>query len=562
MMRHFLTIIIIAAIASTTSLEGAEKEAEVPQLRRPVDIPSLLAGNFGELRPNHFHSGLDFKTQGRTGFDVHSVDDGYVSRASVSPWGYGRAIYVTHPSTGLTSVYGHLEGFCPAVDKAVRARQLESQQFAVDVHFTPDQFPVKRGDVIAKSGNAGHSFGPHVHLELRETETGYAVDPIPYMRGLFNDKAAPEVRHVGLYPRENGVVNGGSKGVVLTLAEASKGFTAWGDVVPAINAFDRMTGTANVYGVKYMTLSVDGRVVYERVIDRFEMDETRAVNTLAYFGDVVNRGRWMMWTYVPPSQPLGFMIKANDSGIVTIDQERPYKCEFTLTDEFGNSRKFPFTIHGKRQEITAPEHKEWLLDYRGYNYYNVDNVKVELPAGVLYDNTWFNVTATPSDSYLSPVVKIGDPTVPLANNITIELPVEGKVADPTKLCMVRISGGSRSAIGGEYEESGHMKADVNRFGTYAVTTDVTAPTARMVSPKLWGRNNRISVKIGDNLSGVESFRGEIDGKFVIMEFDGKSATLTYDLNGSGLKRGTQHELKVTVVDGCYNTTVVTQKFTR
>lgn len=553
-MRNIVSFILLGC---ALLLQGQEKKQD---MRRPVDIPAVLAGNFGELRPNHFHGGVDFKTQGRTGWDVHSADDGYISRISVSPWGYGRAVYVTHPATGLVTVYGHLEAFTPDVDKVVKARQYELQQFSVDMEFPPEQFPVKRGDKIAVSGNAGHSFGPHVHFEIRESATGCALDPIPFMRGIFNDKAAPEVRHVGVYPHgDEGVVNGTRKGVVLTPAEARNGFTAWGKVIPAINAFDRMTGTANIYGVKYMTFAVDGKTIYERVIDRYDMDETRAVNTLAYYGDVINRGRWMMWTYVPPSQPLGFMIKTTANGVLDINEERPYKCEFTLTDVFGNTRSFPFTIRGKRQEITPVEHDAWRLDYRGYNYYNVDDVKVEIPSGVLYDDMWFNVTTTPSDNYLSPVVKIGDPTVPLANNITIEIPVTSTVKDPSILCLVRVSGTSRSAIGGEYTGSA-MKADVNRFGTYAVTTDATAPTVRPVNPQQWGRNNSVAVKISDNLSGVDSFRGEIDGKFVLMELDGKSGTLSYDLNAGRVKRGGDHKLTVTVTDACGNKTVFNQNF--
>lgn len=553
---RYITFIIILGCA--VLLHGQDKKTE---LRRPVDIPAVLAGNFGELRPNHFHGGVDFKTQGRTGWDVHSADDGYISRISVSPWGYGRAVYVTHPVSGLVTVYGHLEAFTPAVDKVVKARQYELQQFAVDMEFPPEQFPVKRGDVIAVSGNAGHSFGPHVHFEVRDTETGCALDPIPFMRGIFNDKAAPEVRHVGLYPHGDlGLVNGAHSGTVLTPAEAPKGFTAWGKVIPAINAFDRMTGTANIYGVKYMTLTVDGKTIYERVIDRYDMDETRAVNTLAYYGDVDSRGRWMMWTYVPPSQPLGFMIKATDRGIIDVCEERPYKCEFTLTDEFGNTRRFPFTIRGKREELPAVEHDAWLLDYRGYNYYNVDGVKVEIPSGVLYDDMWFNVTSTPSDSYLSPIVKIGDTAVPLANDITIEIPVTSAVADPSKLCLVRLRGTSRSAVGAEYTESGTMKADVSRFGTFAVTSDTTAPTVRPINHQQWGRNNSVAVKISDNLSGIENYRGEIDGKFVLMELDGKSGTLSYNLNSGRVKRGGDHTLKVTVDDACGNQTVYTQKF--
>lgn len=559
-MRNNLTILYLLFVSLAAYGALPNQKRQLPELRKPVDIPAVLAGNFGELRPNHFHSGVDFKTQGRTGWDVHSAYDGYVSRVSVSPWGYGRAVYVTHPSIGLTTVYGHLEAFAPEIDKKVKARQYELEQFDVDMEFPPEQFPVKKGEVIAVSGNAGHSFGPHVHFEVRENETGYALDPIPFMRSIFKDNASAEVRHIGLYPHnDEGVVNGQTKGSVLPAAEVSKGFNAWGKVIPAINAFDRMTGTSNVYGVKYLTLKVDDKIIYERVVDRFEMEETRAVNTLAFYGDVVNRGRWMMWTYEPPTQPLGTMIKTTDSGIITIDEERPYKCTFTLTDEFGMTKNVNFVIHGKRQELPEVKHSEWLLDHRGVHYFNVEDVKVEIPAGVLYSDAWINVTTEPSESYLSPIAKIGNPEVPLANDISIELPIKKEVSDPAKLCLVRLSGNSRSAVEAKYDER-KVKAEVSRFGTYAVTTDTEAPTVRPINLQQWGRNNKVAVKISDNLSGIESYRGEIDGRFVLMELDGKSGTLAYDLRSGRVKRGSNHSLKVTVTDACGNQTVYNQNF--
>lgn len=153
--------------AAAITLPASAQSTEV-QLAKPLNIPLYLSGNFGELRSNHFHSGLDFKTQGRTGIPVHSADDGYVSRIVVSPWGFGRAIYITHPSTGLTTVYGHLSSFSPKIDNPVRKRQYEKESFAVDLEFAPDEIPVKRGEQIALSGNSGSSGGPHLHMDVRE----------------------------------------------------------------------------------------------------------------------------------------------------------------------------------------------------------------------------------------------------------------------------------------------------------------------------------------------------------------------------------------------------------
>lgn len=169
------------------------------EFRSPFDFPLLLSANFGELRPNHFHNGLDIKTQGVTGKPIHSIADGYVSRVMVLHGGYGQAIFVTHPN-GLTSLYGHVVSFAPAVQQYVRAYQYEHQTFTCDLTFDPAQFPVKAGDLIAMSGNEGSSAGPHLHLELRKTDTGEYIDPMPYFKSLLKDSKAPVASLVGFYP--------------------------------------------------------------------------------------------------------------------------------------------------------------------------------------------------------------------------------------------------------------------------------------------------------------------------------------------------------------------------
>ena len=189
-MKHY-RYILTAAVLTASSAFCNEK---LPELSKPLNIPLFLSGNFGELRNNHFHSGIDLKTQGRIGLPVFSVDDGYVSRIVVSPWGFGRAVYVTHPASGLTTVYGHLDSFSPKIDKTIRRMQYEREQFSIDCEFKPDELPVKRGETIGKSGNAGSSGGPHLHLDVRDTSTGEAIDPLPYFRRHITDNVAPEVR--------------------------------------------------------------------------------------------------------------------------------------------------------------------------------------------------------------------------------------------------------------------------------------------------------------------------------------------------------------------------------
>lgn len=567
-LRKGWTVMVMTAVvccsmeltAKSQTPQRKSAEGELPRLALPLDIPLLLSGNFGELRRNHFHSGLDFKTQGRTGLSVRSADDGWVSRIVVSPWGFGRAVYVTHPSTGLTTVYGHLEAFSNAIDKRVRDEQYARETFSVDMDFLPGEIPVKRGETIGRSGNAGSSGGPHLHMDVRDTRTGDPLDPMPYYRSHIKDNTAPEVRAIALYAEEGeGTVTGQS---VLAPAKASQGFTAWGAVVPAIKAYDRMTGTTNIYGVKHLALEVDGKEVYRRTIDRFSFDDTKAVNTLTDYAGVVNNGSWMMWTRIPGAEPLGDMIRTVDRGIIMIDEERDYKCRWILEDEHGNRRVQPFTIHGRKAEIPAARRRGNLIDRRGRNTFNVDGATVTFPKGTFYDDCYVTISAAPSDKYLTPVYTVGDASIPVSGefSLSIDMPATA-LGDPSKLCLVRINPkGGVARVDATYAD-GRMEGRPSALGRFAVTTDTVAPKVRPVKPETWGRTGRVKYVISDNLSGIKTYSGTIDGKFALFELDGKSATATFVMDPSRFSKGKKHEVVMTVTDACGNTATGRNTFT-
>jgi hypothetical protein len=189
----------------------------------PLDIPLFLSGNFGELRNDHFHSGLDFKTQGGTGFPVKSVKGGFISRISVSPYGFGRAVYIDHPD-GTTSVYGHLERFNQKIESAVADSQYVKESFAVNLFFSALEFPVKQGEVVAYSGNSGSSGGPHLHFELRNTKSEKTFDPLPYLKNKLKDSRPPEIRSLIFVPQPGkGSVNGGVNKQVIDIVKDKNG---------------------------------------------------------------------------------------------------------------------------------------------------------------------------------------------------------------------------------------------------------------------------------------------------------------------------------------------------
>ena len=548
------------AIALIISSCGSITAGTLPDLARPLNIPLVLSGNFGELRSNHFHSGLDFKTQGKTGFAIRCADDGYVARVLVSPWGYGRAVYVVHPTTGLTTVYGHLDSFSDKIDNPVREEQYRREAFLVDLNFAPGEIPVAKGEIIGRSGNSGSSGGPHLHMEVRDTQSEYALDPLPYFKHLISDNVAPELRSLALYPR-NGVVDGKRQSAYRTDKTIAQPFTAWGEVIPGIKAYDRMTGTQNIYGIKYLSLTVDGKEVYRRTIDHVDFNRTRAINTIIDYPDFVNSKSWMMTTEIPESLPLSDMITAYNDGKLIIDEERDYKCEWTMEDAHGNRSKARFIIRGKQMEIPQSAPQGDLFTWDGINTIRTDSYTATFPAETFYENVSFNSSAVTSADYCSPIVTFGTEEIPLARSFEFTINVTADtIADKSKYCLVRLNGKKRSAVNASYTD-GKIKASTNRLGRYAVTTDTKAPTITPIKAERWGRKGVVSYKIADNLSGINDYRCEIDGRFVLIEFDGKTGRLSYRLDSKRVKKGGKHTAKLTVTDTCGNVTTSETTFT-
>lgn len=552
-MMKIRSLLISLTLLAPTPIMAASGHASPSEARlhRPLEINLLLSGNFGELRNNHFHSGLDFKTGGRTGHKVYCAADGYVSRVLVSPWGFGRAVYVTHPALGLTTVYGHLLSFSDKIDKPVRKRQYDAETFRVDMEFKPGQIPVRRGEVIALSGNSGSSGGPHLHMDVRDAATEEPLDPMPYFKDLIVDRSAPEVRSITLYPRQ-GLVDGESSPASRTPATASRAFKAWGQVVPGIKAYDRMTGTANIYGVKYLTLTVDGKQVYRRATDRFSFDNTRALNTIIDYPSRIKSNSWTMTTSVPASRPLGSMIEAVDNGVLTINESREYKCRFTLEDEHGNITTQDFTIIGERQPVPKIMPQGEKIEWNKPHLMRKDGAELSFPTGCFYEDTHITLSSIPTSAYKSNLYMVGDTDIPLAKSFEISLPVTVEpFYDKRQYRIIRIDGKKRTSIGGSCSDS-KITATTNRFGKYAVVVDTKAPTITPLSPLKWAAKNMIRVKIADDLSGIADYRGEIDGKWILMEFDGKTGTLTGHIDRKQFPLGSSHNFILTVTDACGN----------
>lgn len=557
--HHILAgIFLFAGITNNT--------AEAQQLRKPMDIPVLLSGNFGELRSNHFHSGIDFKTQGVEGKPIHSVQDGYVSRISVSPWGYGNGLYITHPD-GTTTVYGHLQKFSQKITAYLKEKQYEQESFNVNLSLTPDELPVKEGELVALSGNTGSSGGPHLHFEVRDTETEEPMDPIEYYKDLIKDTQAPKIQGVMVYSMPGkGVVNGSRRKLELKPVTAKNGkqtltgkIEAWGEIGLAVKGYDYMDNTSNIYGIKDITLTADSQVIFHSNLDRFAFDESRYLNSFTDFEEWKEHRSFYIKSFVDPGNRLRF-IESLNRGILTIDEPRTYHLTYQLADAFGNTTQLSIRIEGKEQPIPEidTENTE-LFHWWSDNRFGAKGIRLTIPKGNLYDDLYFHYSVKEDSAALGATHILHNKPVAFHKSAKLSLRLQtDTLENKQQYGIVRLQNGRRSWTGGVYR-NGWVDADIKETGSYTLGQDLVPPTITPLNPATWVSQQAIALRLSDNLSGVQTYRGEIDGQYVLFEMNSKSV-ITYHFDKERLARG-KHTLKLVVTDACGNQSTYTYPFT-
>ncbi len=349
----------------------------------PVDYKITLAGNFGEPRPNHFHGGLDIKTDNVEGKHIYAIGDGYVSRLTVGLYGFGNAVYITHPE-GYTSIYCHLRRFSPKLERLLHRTGKRDEQ--IDLHFTPLDFPVSQGQLIAISGNTGHSTGPHLHLEIHDTRTWDMMDPLDFIAPYVNDSVAPQAHSLMACPvMGEGVFNGGSGKQTFGFSSnrLDEEFTAWGKVGFALWADDYMQGVYNHYGIRETILLVDGQEVFRANVGRIPVYSNRQVNSWGDYDHWLHHKTWYMRSYIPKGVTLPILQADDHDGYVVFDEERPYQILYILRDYTGNESRYEFTVMGKEMPIPTVSPQRYNVRYDRLSLISLPGMQLTIPAGMV-----------------------------------------------------------------------------------------------------------------------------------------------------------------------------------
>lgn len=532
----------------------------------PIDIPLILSGNFGELRSDHFHSGLDIKTQQREGIPVYAPADGYVKRIKISHYGYGKALYILHPN-GYTTVYAHLQKYSGAIQEYVKKTQYEKETFTLELFPDENQLLVKKGELIAFTGNSGSSGGPHLHFEIRDVSSR----PMnPMLFGInISDTKKPIVNSVFVYPiSEDSQINKSQNLVKLRLILQKNGsyktenIFAYGKIGFGVSTDDQQNGASNKNGVYNIKTIYNGEEKFNVLFEKFSFAETRYLNRyIDYKYFKTNRIR-VQKLFRQNNNPLSIINGNSSDGYITIEEGFTSVFTIEITDYKKNKTLISIPIKGKKQDIINP-----FVDKKNGDYIYADQAtsitkgkfSVYIPANSLYENTYLNIEVK------GDTLKVHEDIIPVHKNITITVDVSNyNESDLDKLYLGRINYKGEPYYNTTYRKGTKLSTKTRTLGSYVLVIDTTAPTIKPVnfSDKKWlNKNNTLKVKIEDDLSGISSYRATINGNFILMEYNYKKDVLTYDFDDN-IILDSENNLKVIVVDNVGNNATFEATFFR
>lgn len=528
----------------------------------PLDIPLNITGGFGEIRPNHFHSGIDYSTQQQIRKPVLAVGDGWVSRIRQIAGGFGRALYITHPS-GYTSVYAHLDEFNETLKRITIDYQIKNRTNEVDFELSPSDFPVKSGQFIAYSGNAGSSQAPHLHFELRDSKTQAIINPLSL--GLNSeDEIAPFLRALCLYNIGNKPFSRQTERKIIALNNLSQGNFVLKGVynVPqnillglGISCFDKSGFNPYTLGIYQMKLFFDDVSVFSWEMKSFLFEQTKAVNSCA---DRIGKYNFYK-LFKDPGNTIPLFRQTVGDGKFMIQDTLVHSLKIIVNDYAGNISSVELKLRGSelKSELNLEDSNSkegvWFR-WNEINQFNSDNFKLKMPQGTLYDDCLFQIKTQYSRKAYSPVYHIGDASIPLDTVYSVWIKPENL---PEDLYHKAVIVGSRYEVALPQREGDYLKANLKKFGSYHVTIDNVAPSVKY--KKRHPHSKVIVLHVKDDLSGVKEYHAYIDEQWTPAEFDYKTHSIIIRLQDYEIGHG-EHKLQVAVTDNVGNTNTVFHKF--
>jgi len=521
-----------------------------PDYHPPLLLSQKLAANFGELRPNHFHMGVDFKTNGKTGYTLHSIEDGFVSRIKFSPYGYGNVIYVDHID-GITSVYAHCSKFYGKVDSLLSARQAKQEFAEIEIILDPSDLPVKKGEIIAISGNSGSSTAPHLHFELRNTKTEHALNPLVYGFNIA-DNISPTVSKLKVYAVSKDGYQFGGKSKEVPISGLRDSLRIWKDTLflPsnfcsetggigfAFDSYDKLNDAPNECGLYGTFLIIDGDTIFGQRMDRISFDETRYINS---HRDLKSSGKYHK-SYRTKENPLQIYINDN-LGVISVKPNDIKLIELVAYDPQGNQSRLNFVLKILDGAISA--------DYapaRSNHLYPDDSVSIEkenwsvyLPRGSVYEPVSFSQSNDAQGC---------SATVLLHNQTKVSMKLENPKLPIEKYYLAVQSSQGKKYLNTTYKD-GWLYASSKYAGKFSIQTDTLPPTIKPISftSGLTVKSQTVKLSIFESQTSLKEYKLYIDGKWHLMEYETKGGYIFFE-RPAGLLG--EHQIKIVATDNCNN----------
>ncbi len=560
-MRFILSLFFVFSLFSS-----AQNNYPQDYFSNPLEIPLVLSGTFAELRSNHFHSGLDIKTQQRTGLKVKASANGFVSRIKVSHFGYGKALYISHPN-GYTTVYAHLQKFSPEIEAYVKKQQYEKESYEIEVFPKVEDLLILKDNLVAYSGNSGGSGGPHLHFEIRDKQER----PMnPMLFGInIKDSSNPIVKSIYVYPLDkNSFVNSSNTKQKIRLTPLKNGdyntenINAIGNIGFAINAFDRQDLAANSNGVYNIQTYINGSRNFEIDFKRFSFDETKHINQLIDY-ELFSTKKQRIQKLFRKNNPLSLFKSPLNDGFIKVEDSTYSIYKIRVADYKNNEAWVTIHIKGTKSSIAKPKEEKVTPYFIKAN--QTTNLKESVVSVDFYKDTFYD------DFYLdfevkNDTLKLHKDVKAAKKNFTITYDVSKySNEDKNKLYIARLVGYNNYPFYTYTKRKDHLLiASSKKLGTYALAMDTIKPTISSINfkSKQWLSKYRyLKIKIKDEDSGISNYRATINGKWILMEYDYKTKTLTHDFN-DGVINDTKNNLKVIVTDNVGNNSTFETLFYR
>jgi murein DD-endopeptidase MepM/ murein hydrolase activator NlpD len=549
-----------------SSVVSAQIQYPKDYFRLPLDIPMQLSGNFGELRPNHFHAGFDFKTNQMEGLNVYASADGYVSRIKIATTGYGKAIYITHPN-GYTTVYGHLQKAMGVIQDKIIELQYQNKNYEIEAYFKPGEIPIKKDDIIALSGNTGGSEGPHLHFEFRDSKTEKIINPLFFGFDLKDDRN-PIVSNVLVYPIDNNSIANESKRPVLLSLSLQKDGTylsekvlATGRVGFGISAVDFDDVSYNPNGVYKTQLISNGKPIFGYEFNEMVFDEARFVNALIDYPRYKKIHQRVQKLFM--KQPYNWSnINQNvNNGIITVSPNFLSVQRIEVSDYFQNKTviNIPVAYSLKKAKIEEEiQPTKYFIKAKVEANFEKDNVSVFFPAGTFYDDFYLNFDVK------NDIIFLHEDVVPAHSNFTISIEDTKSSAEDRKKMFIASLYANKWNYNTTKLVGTTFTCKTKTLGQFKLVKDTVAPKIaipKSIENKWLTGVNTIQFTISDDSSGVKSYNGYLNDKWILFEYEPKTKKITHTFDDSLLLEG-QNKLKVVVTDNVGNSTIFETQFFR